>query len=203
MGKSTKIQQLRERMQIAARQSQQMKLDNPTNVHEEPAKEFTSEPRKQITIAEIITETKENELALKVAFHLLPSRRAFSKIWSDLYFDAQKLETICISIPQGSLATNDFEFTPVLDMRGIKAGGYAVKVEMYELWSSGERLTCASKEVVVEYIPKVLEDRLIEVPTVKRTAGVGLVVLSEYEKGIYRQIEKNRKEELLSKRDEK
>jgi hypothetical protein len=202
MGKSTKTQRLREKMLAAAKQSKQTTLDSlPEVPKKESAKAVESEQKKQIVITEIDTVTKEDELALKVGFRLLPSKTAFSKIVADLYFDGQRLNSVRISIPQSPLAADDFELTPVLDMKGISAGSHIIKVEMYELWS-GEKLTCASKEVAVEYVPKSREDRLIKVPIVKSIAGTNLAVVSDSEKGIYREIEENMKKELISKRDE-
>jgi hypothetical protein len=203
MGKSTKTQRLREKMRATAKQSKQTTLGRFPEV---PKKEYakTAEPRreKQIIITEIDTVTKEDELALKVEFRLLPSRTAFSKITSELYFDAQKLKVLCISIPQSPLATNDFELTPVLDMKGINAGLHKIKVEMYELKSSGEKLAYASKEVTVEHVPKSREDRLVKIPTVKNIAGTDLAIATDSEKSIYREIEESIKKELFSKRDE-
>jgi hypothetical protein len=107
-----------------------------------------------------------------------------------------------ISVLQGPLATNDSEFTPVLYMRGISAGSHIIKVEMYELWSSGEKLAYASKEVTVQYVPLRREDRLIKIPIVKSVAGADLAVVSDSEKSIYREIEESVKKESISKRDE-
>jgi hypothetical protein len=87
-------------------------------------------------------------------------------------------------------------------MKGITAGSHTIKVEMYELWSSGEKLNYTSKEVAVEYIPKSREDRLIKVPIVKSIAGTGLAVVSDSDKSIYHEIEETMKKELVSKRDE-
>jgi len=203
MSKSTKTQHLREKMRAAVKQSKQTTLDNlPDAPQKESAKAVKSEQKKQIIITEIGTVAKEDELALEVGFRLLPSKTAFSKITTNLYFDAQKLNSACISIPQSPLATCDFELTPVLDMKGISAGSHIIKVEMYELWSSGEKLAHTSKERVVEYVPKRREDRLIKVPIVKSIAGNDLAVVLDSDKGIYREIEETRKKELLSKRDE-
>jgi hypothetical protein len=157
---------------------------------------------KQITITGIKTATKEDELALKVEFRLLPSNTVFSKITFDLYFDEQKLNSICIRIPQGPLATDVLELTPVLDMKGISAGTHIIKAEMYELWSSGERLTHASKVVAVEYSPENKEERLTKVPIVKNIAGADLAIESDSEKDIYREIEEYTKKDMISKRDE-
>jgi len=203
MGKSTKTQRLREETRAAVKQSKQTTLDSlPKVPKKESAKTVEPMREKQILITEIDTVTKEDELALKVDFRLLPSRTAFSKITSELHFDAQKLKVVRISIPQSPLATNDFELTPMLDMTGITAGLHTIKVEMYEPWSSGEKLTRTSKEVTVEYVPKSREDRLVKIPIVKSIAGTDLAIASDSEKSIYREIEESIKKELFSKRDE-
>ncbi len=146
--------------------------------------------------------TREDELALKVGFRLLPSKAAFSKVKLDLSFDGQQISSVSIRVIQSPLARDDFELSPVLDMKGIPAGSHIIKVEMYELWSTGERLCQAAKEVSVDYVPQTRESRLIKVPIVKSVAGANLAVVSESEKDIYREIEENMKKELVSKRDE-
>jgi hypothetical protein len=181
----------------------QLTLDSlPNAPKKEPAEAPSSIQKKQIIITEIVTVTKEDELALKIGFKLLPSKTAFSKVQSNLWFDDQQISSVSISIPQSPLATDEFELTPVLDMKGITAGSHTIKVEMYELWSSGEKLNYTSKEVAVEYIPKSREDRLIKVPIVKSIAGTGLAVVSDSDKSIYHEIEETMKKELVSKRDE-
>jgi hypothetical protein len=86
-------------------------------------------------------------------------------------------------------------------MTGIGKGQHILRVEMYELWDSGEKLTFASKEVTVEYVPLRREDRLIKVPTVKSVAGADLAIVSDTQKDIYREIEEDMKRESESKRD--
>jgi hypothetical protein len=201
MGKSTKTQRLREKMRAAVRQSKQTTLDS---LPEAPKKESVVEsaPKKQIVLTEIDTLTREDELVLKVGLKLLPSNTAFSKINAELYFDEHKIESLHIRVLQGPLATDNLEFTSVLGMKGISAGSHVIKVEMYELWSSEEKLTCVSKEVTIEYVPVKREDRLIKVPIVKSVAGADLAVVSDLEKDIYREIEANMKKELKSERDE-
>jgi hypothetical protein len=72
---------------------------------------------------------------------------------------------------------------------------------MCELWDSGEKFACASKEVKIEYVPLRREDKLIKVPTVKSIAGADLAVVSESDKDIYRKIDENIRKEAVSKRD--
>ena len=203
MGKSTKIQHLREKMLAATKQSKQTTLGNLKDIpQKEPLKTIESGQKKQIIITDIDTVTKEDELALKVGFKLVPSKTSFSKIKSDLFFNEQKLNPVLITIPQGPLAKDAFELTPVLDMKGINAGAYTIKVEMYEPWSNEEKLSFTSKEVTMEYVPKTRESRLIEIPIVKSFGGMDLAVVSESDKNIYHEIEETMKKESVSKRDE-
>ena len=183
--------------------SEQLTLDSlPSAPKKEQAKTTAHIQEKRIVITEIGTLTKEDELALKVGFRLLPSKTAFSRVKSDLWFDNQQISSVPIKIPQGPLAADDFELTPVLDMKGVTAGSHIIRVEMYELWSSGEKLSWTTKEVTVEYVPQTRESRLVKVPILKSVAGTDLTVVSELEKDIYREIEKTMKKEHISKRDD-
>ena len=183
--------------------SKQLTLDRlPSAPKKEPSKTTVQVQEKRIIITEIGTLTKEDELALKVGFKLVPSKTAFSRVKSDLWFDNQQISSVSIRIPQGPLAADDFELTPVLDMKGLPAGSHTIKVEMYELWSSGEKLSQATKEMTVDYVPQTRESRLVKVPILKSVAGTDLVVVSELEKDIYRGIEKTLKKEHISKRDD-
>lgn len=179
----------------------QLTLDNlPKLPKEEPAK-ISQKIQKQICITEISTLTKEDEIEIKVAFKLYPSKTSFSKVKLDLWFDNQQISSASIMVPQGALATDEFELTPVLDMKGIPAGLRTIKVDMYELWGSGEKLSLATRALTVDYVPQTRESRLVKVPFVKCVTGAGLVVVSESEKGIFSEIEKTAKNEYLSSRD--
>jgi hypothetical protein len=70
------------------------------------------------------------------------------------------------------------------------------------LWSSGEKLSEALKELNIDYVPQTRESRFIKAPTVKSVAGKDLAIISEPEKAVYREIEKTIKKEQLSKRDD-
>ena len=102
---------------------------------------------KQIVITEISTSTKAAEIALKVAFKLVPLKTAFSKIQFDLFFKNQQMSSKSIRILQRPLANNYFELTPALDMNGIPLGTCMLRVEMYILWFTGERFSQAKKEL--------------------------------------------------------
>ena len=120
---------------------------------------------------------------------------------SDLYFDELEIDSLRLRILQGPLATEESEFSAALDMTGIVAGKHSLRIELYEVWDSGERLTSASKEATIEYVPVKREDRLIRVPTIKSAAGAGLEILSDTEKSIYEEIESEMRRESDSRRD--
>jgi hypothetical protein len=203
MSRSIKTQRLREKMRAEVKHSKQSTFDNISEPKKsEPAKAITPDLRKQIEITSITASTREDEWAFKVSFRLLPSKTAFSRLTSDVYFDEQKLESLRLRIIQGPLAADDLEFSFAIDMRGIVQGQHCLKVEMYELWDSNEKLTCTSKEIAVEYIPVRREDRLIKIPIMKTIAGADVSIVLDSEKEIYRKMEENMKKETVSKRDE-
>jgi hypothetical protein len=202
MVKSTKTQRLREKMRADVKHSNQTTLDTlPERSKDKLDKPSMPEQKKAIKITEIRAIIREAELILKVGFRLLPSRTYFSTVTSDLYFDEQKIASLRLRFLQGPLATEAAEFSSFLDVTGISEGQHVLRVEMYELWSSEEKLTSTSEEATIEYIPLRREDRLVRIPTVKRTTGANLAIISDTEKNIYREIEKEMKKESASKRD--
>jgi hypothetical protein len=68
-------------------------------------------------------------------------------------------------------------------MKGIPAGNHSIKVELYELWSSGEKLLQTFGEVIVNYVPLSRESRFVKVPRVKSFVGADLAVVSELAQG--------------------
>jgi hypothetical protein len=202
MVKSTKTERLREKIRMDIKYSKQKTLgDTPEMRKVQPTKPTAPKLQKKIEITEISTLTREDELVLKVTFRLQPSRTAFSRVISDLFFDEEKIDSLRLRVLQGPLATDASEFSSVLDMTGIGKGQHVFRVEMYELWDSGEKLTHASKEVNFEYVPLRREDRLIKVPIIKNIAGADLAIVSDTEKNIYREIKEDMKRESFSRRD--
>lgn len=202
MGKPSKAHLFREKMMIAANQGKQVTLDKLHNLPEKESNKSRERPAKSILIIGIDTITKEDELDLHIEFRLLPSSAAFSKVYADLLFNEQKINTVCLSIRPSFLAKNDFEFTQTLSMKGVGAGSYLIKVEMYELWSLEEKLNLVSKEVSVDYIPQTRESKWVKIPTVKSVAGNDLTVVDDSEKAVYREIDEALRKEEESKRDD-
>jgi hypothetical protein len=157
--------------------------------------------QKQITVTQLESITGIDELTLKVGFKLEPSRQAFSKVKADLFFEGTHISSVLIRVLQGPLATDESEYSWVLDTKNLAAGTYRVRVEMYETWSSGERLCQTSKELVVDYVPQTRAARLVRIPTVKSVAGADLTVVSGSEKEMFSEMEKTARKEQLSHRD--
>ena len=199
MVKATKTGRLREKTLAEIKHSKQTTFDSLPTAKENPSK---PQNNKRIIISEISNETKEDDLELKVAFRLVPSRTSFSRVFVELFFDGKKLQCCSVRIPQGALSADELEWPAALDMRGICAGQHVIRAEMYELWNSEEKLTLESKEVKINYVPVRRQDRYIKIPIVKKVEREDLEVVSEPTRDVYRQIEKEQKEELLSKRDE-
>ncbi len=202
MGNLTKNQQKREIMKLAIKQAKQSTLDDLSFQFNINRTKEANTPIKEIVINRISKTTKEDELALKIEFSLMPSNASFSKIALDLYFEEHLLKSTSLNIPQSLLLGESLEVPQFLDMKGIGAGKYLIRVEMYEPWYSGEKLNFSSKEITVEYIPQTRAERLVKIPTVKSVAGDGLTVVSSTAKNIYQDIEEDLKKQAVSKRDE-
>ena len=177
-----------------ARQSTFDKLPEPK------APKFASISNKAIEIAQLQYNIKQNELELSIVFLLLPSKNSFSNLMLDLYFDNEKLQTYTVSIPPTQLLSDELEFPVTLDLQGICPGQHTVKVEIFERWSSGEKLTSASKYVIIDYVPTRKEDRYIKVPIVRKIDGAFRIIMPE-EQDLFDQLERSRREELNGKRD--
>jgi hypothetical protein len=180
--------------------SKQLTLDNLPII--QPKQSNKSIQKKEIIIIEIQTVIREDELALKVDFKLYPSKSSFSKVMLDLWFDNQPITSRLVGVPQGPLSADELELPLILDMKGMAAGTYLIRVEMYELWSEEEKLSFTQKEVIIQYVPENRVSRLIKIPIVKSFGEPSLTVVSQSDKNIYREIEETTKKESESKRDE-
>jgi hypothetical protein len=202
MGKLSKNQQKRETIAVNVKQAKQSTLDDLSFQFNTQRSKETAKSTKEIVINRIADRTKEDELALKVEFSLLPSKGSFSRIDLDLYFQENLLKSIPLHIAPSALLSDNLEYPIALDMKGIAGNNYLIRIEMYEPWSSGEKLNFTSKEIAVQYVPQTRADRLVKIPTVKSVPGIDLTVVSSTAKNIYQDIEQDQKKESISKRDE-
>jgi hypothetical protein len=197
MVKSTKNQLLKEKIKPAVKNSKQSTIDDLSYQFNIQKRE-TSKSIKEIIIDQIRTINKENELALKIEFRLLPSNASFSKINLDIYFQEHLLKSKALGIPQSALLKENLEYPLILDMKEIGEGNYQIRVEMYETWPD-EKLNFNSKEITAQYIPQSRESRLIKIPTIKSSPGSDLDIDSSEARNIYSEIRKDSKKEELSK----
>ena len=118
MGPLPKAQQLRENTAANVKTLRKKTLSNlPKSPHKSPQENLT--PRKEIVITSVETQTKEEELDLKVSFRSQSSKLAYSKVLADLYFDGQRLDSLLLKIFQSPLITDYLEFNSVFRMRGF------------------------------------------------------------------------------------
>lgn len=200
MGRSISQRQ-REKTEAKSKMTHQSVLVDPYFNLGASKSNKADKPKKEIIIQNIASTAKENEVALKIAFQLLPTKASFSKVNLDLYFEQQLLNSSTIGIPQGALTTDSFEFPQILDMKRIAQGRYSIRVEMYEPWSTGEKLNYTFKEVAISYLPRTRESRYVKVPTVKSVAGSDLTIVSSSAKTLYHDIEEDKKRQSISNRD--
>ncbi len=192
-----KKERIREKTIGDIKESKQLTFDQlPKNEAPQPTTKF----EKSIDISQLKYSIKENELELSIAFGLLPSKNYFSNLALEIYFDSDILNTFQINLPPSQLLGDELEFPVTLDMTGICQGAHTIKVEMFEPGEK-ERLFCESKYVIVQYSPSRREDRYVKVPIVRKIDGVFRIILPQ-EKELYEQFEKNRRQDLNSKRDQ-
>jgi len=188
-------------MRGAVDRSEQATLDKHLKEQsKKPDKHFEPRLKKQIVIIDVSATTEEDALTLALGLKFSPSKTAFSRIVADLFFDDEKVRACLFRLTEGPLATDEVELKHVLDMKGVSAGLHRIRIEVYEPWS-GEKVAFASKEIAVDYVPKIKEEKLIKIPTVKSVAGADLAIISESDKEIYEEIEKDQKQDAISDRD--
>jgi hypothetical protein len=202
LGKFAKNHQEKEKNKGNMKQSKQSTLDNLSFQFNIQKPTISVKPEKAIVINRIVDSLRESDLEMNIEFALLPSKAFFSKINLDVYFENQLLKSTTLGIPQSPLLNDNFDFPLLFDMRGISAGTYLIRVEMYEPWSSDVKLNFTVKEIVVNYVPQTRESKLVKIPTVKSIAGSDLTIISSSAKEIYRELQQDLQKETLSKRDE-
>jgi len=193
-----KKQRLREKIHCEVKKAKQSTFDR---IPPQKSADTINNSEKQIIIAPLKYIIKEDELELAVAFRLLPSQLTFSNLTLEIYFNDNKLNTYLISIPPSQLLSSELEFPITLDMKGIQPGEHPIKVDMFERWSTGERLTSTTQHVSVSYTPVHRQDRYVKIPIVRKIAGAFRIVLPQ-EKKLYDEFQKSRRQELNSKKDQ-
>jgi len=155
--------------------------------------------QRQIILTKIYLENTIEELALKVEFKLLPNKRFYSKIKSDLWFDNKRVTSLLFDILYSFGSADEFYLKVTLNPNGITSGVHLVKVEMNEVSSLRKKQIYVVKETIVDFQKQNKASRLRKIQLVKKVEGQGIVIISN--KDITGVIEANMKNDLLSKRD--
>ena len=157
--------------------------------------------KRQIILTKIYLENHVNESTLEVDFKLLPNKRFFSKIKSDLWFDNKRVKSVLFDIMHSFGSTDEFSLKVTLDQNGITPGLHLVKVEMKEVSSHRTKQIDVVKETMVDFEKQIKKSRLRKIQLVKKVEGQGIVIISSKDKDIIGIIKANKKNDLLSKRD--
>lgn len=179
------------------KQVKQLKLDSFPSYF--PKKQNKQD--RHIVITKLNSTLVWDDLFLDIEFKLFPSKKSFSKIKVDLWFDRKEAKSFLFDILHSFGPTNEFTLKATLDLQGLPLGTHSVKVGMYELFSFIEKRNHAEKEISIEYTPETKKAMLKEVPIVKKIEGEGIAIVSDSEKRIYREIEKKEKKEMVAKQD--
>ena len=177
-----------------AKQVSQLKL---SGFPSEPQKEMPRK-RKEIRVTSISSVAKFDRVSLFVEFRLIPSKIVFSKLRFALWFDGQEITSVVVRIPQRFGDSNEFQLKSELDMRGISAGAHTVKVELQDLFSP----CFGFREEIIDYVPVDRKAAYREIPIVRKIEGESIIVVSESEKKILKEIRKAMKKDIASSRDE-
>jgi hypothetical protein len=148
--------------------SRQLTLDNQKFSRTiSPKATLAANDSRQIILIKTESSQSKNELVIKVAFALSPSKSVFPSIRCNLFFDGQQIKTNLVTIPQNQVATNDFELTPiVLDMKGLNAGFHTFRVDLSELLPLKNKVS-SSKEFTIEYVSALKAEKYVKLPVVK------------------------------------
>jgi len=154
---------------------------------------------KQISITELNATVKVDDLIVDAKFKLTPSKRIFSRIKADLYFDEQHLKSFYLGIPYYFARQKEFPLRSVLSFEEISAGAHTIKLEMLGLWPSAGPSDV--KETTIEYQPLMKALTVRAIPKIKKIEGPDIAVLTDEAKKLYQEMKERWKKELIARRE--
>jgi len=154
---------------------------------------------KHVTITELNATMKGDNLILDAKFKLKPSRRIFSRIKADLYFDGHHLKSFYLGIPYYFARREEFPLRSILSLEEISAGRHTIKLEMLGLWPSAGPSDI--KEATVEYQPFVKPPMARAIPIIKKIEGPKIAVVTDEAKKLYQEMKERWKKELVARRE--
>jgi hypothetical protein len=154
---------------------------------------------KAVTIVDLNAKVKKENLTVDLKFRLSPSKRVFSRIKVDLFFDGQSVKSFYVGIPYYFARQEEFPIRSVLSLKQIKAGTHTIKVEMAGLWPLAGPSDI--KETTIKYKPVFKVSKIKYIPTVKRIEGPAIAVVTEEAKRLYQEMRERWKRELIARRE--
>lgn len=154
---------------------------------------------KEVTITELNGTIKGDDLILEAKFRLSPSKRLFSRIKGDFYFDGEHMKSFYLGIPYYLTRQEEFPLRSVFNFEEIKAGVHTIKLEMSGLWPSAG--ASDAKETTIEYKPLVKAVRIRSVPEIKLIEGSGIAVLTDEARKVYHDMKERWKREMMARRE--
>jgi len=154
---------------------------------------------KEITITELNATVKIDDLILNARFRLRPSKRIFSRIKADLYFDGHHVKSFYLGIPYYFARQNEFPLRSLLSLEEVSAGSHNIKMEMRGLWPSAG--PSDFKETTIEYQPIVKVRVARKIPIIRKIEGPDIAVVTDEAKKLYREMRERWKKEIRATRE--
>lgn len=154
---------------------------------------------KAISITDLNTMLKKQDLILDIKFKLAPSKRVFSRMKIDLYFDGQCIKSFYVGIPYYFARKEEFPIRSVLSLKQVRAGKHTIKVELTGLWPLAG--PSDFKEATIDYYPTVRVPIVKVIPRVKKIEAPAIVVVTGEVKRLYEEMRKRWKKELIARRE--
>lgn len=138
-------------------------------------------------------------MILDSKFKLAPSKRVFSRIKADLYFDGHHVKSFYVGIPYYLLRPEDFPLRSVLGLDDISAGEHIIRLEMLGLWPSAGQSDTRETRIQYQAPQKIFKVRVV--PTFKNFRGPDVVIVTEEEDRLYEEMKERWKKEILNRRE--
>jgi len=154
---------------------------------------------KSLEIIDLNVVIKIEDLILNAKFKLAPSKRIFSRIRANLYFDGQLMKTFYLGIPYYLGRQENFPLRSVISLENAKSGPHTIRLEMGGLWPSAE--PSEAKEIAIDYVTLEEREMATAIPIVKKIEGPGVAVVTEDAKRLYQEMRERWKKEVIAQRE--
>jgi hypothetical protein len=155
---------------------------------------------KSVSISDLNAVVKNDDLVITAKFKLAPSKRIFSRIKADLYFDGKLVKSFYLGIPYYFAQCNEFPLKAILSLEEINSGSHTVELKMLGLWPYAGPPDC--KEAVFEYQPLYTAIKIRGIPKIKTIEGPAIAVLTSESKKLYEEMRERWKKELIARREQ-